>query len=126
MADFGKEGPREQHNYGSGAFIGRDMHGDIRYEMLDPKTKDRAGEAIQGCSRLADLLKRLSVMVSSPRMSSLRFKVRSETSMRMLPWRSGLRGRTSTRMLPSRLEYAGRNINEDVANTILPGRRDPK
>ena len=39
MTDSGKEGPREQHNHGSGPFIGQDNDGEIRYETLDPKTK---------------------------------------------------------------------------------------
>jgi hypothetical protein len=103
VVDSEKEGPREQRNYGSGPFIGRDNYGPIRYEMLDPKTKAMIAKLSEDAPGLADLLRRaLSEGIISPDVADALM----------------LAVRNINEDVADALVFAGRNINEDVANTI--------
>ncbi|MFB7470376.1 hypothetical protein [Kitasatospora sp. NPDC056184] len=91
MKDTGSE-PRphitEQHNYGAGAFVGGDNHGEIRIEAVDGKTKALLGKISKDSPALAELLREaLDDGVISP----------------------------DTALL---LAMASRHINEDVAHTL--------
>jgi methyl-accepting chemotaxis protein len=88
MTSLGVEGPREQHNHGSGPFIGRDNYGQIRFETLDPKTKVLLAKLSEQAPALAGLLtKALKDGIISPDTAAA-------------------------------LERAVRNINEDVAHAL--------
>lgn len=104
MDDSGKEGPREQHNYGSGLLIGRDNHGDIRYEMLDRKTKAMLAKLSTDAPALANLLT-----------EALRDGVISSDAIESL-W---LAGTNINEDVAESLWLAGTNINNGVAEKIL-------
>ena len=89
VIDSGNKGPREQHNYGAGTFIGRDNYGDVRYEMLDPKTKAVLAKLSKDAPDLAMLL------------------------------RKALRDGVISPDVVAALESAVRNINQDVADALL-------
>jgi hypothetical protein len=103
VAHFGKEDPREQHNYGSGTFIGGNMHGDIRFETLDPKTKSVLEKLSKDAPGLAELME-----------EALRDGVISPDAVAAL--QSAVRNINED--VASALLYAGRNINEDVAESL--------
>lgn len=104
MTDSGKEGPREQHNHGSGPFIGRDNYGEIRYETLDPKTKAVLAKLSKDAPPLAKLLtKALRDGVISPDVVTA-----LESAVRNI-----------NEDVAEALLIAGKNINEDVADKIF-------
>ena len=119
MADSGTEGPREQHNHGPGPFIGRDNYGDIRYEMLDLKTKAAMERLSKDAPGLANLLTKAlrDGIISPDTVAALESAVRNineDVASALL-----LAGKNINEDVASSLEYAGRNINENVANKIF-------
>jgi hypothetical protein len=93
----------EQHNHGSGPFIGRDNYGSIRYEALDAKTRAVIAKLSKDAPALASLLeKALRDGVISPRA--------------VLALESAVRNINED--VANSLMLAGRNINEDVANSL--------
>jgi len=83
----------EQHNHGSGAFVGGDNHGEIRVEMLDGKTKAYLRQMSKDAPGLARLL------------------------------RKALREGTISPDVADALVMAARNINEDVAHALWDASR---
>jgi hypothetical protein len=119
MDDFGNGGPHEQHNHGSGPFIGRDNYGDIRYEMVDPKTKTALAKLSKDAPDLAKLLRKAlrDGVISPESVAALESAVRNinedvADSLR-------LAGQNINEDVADSLRFAGQNINEDVANKIL-------
>ena len=103
MADFRNEGPREQHNYGSGPFIGGNNYAPIRYETLDPKTRMALAKLSTDAPELAELLKR-----------SFREGIISPDIVDALV--SAVRNINED--VAESLRFAGQNINEDVAESL--------
>ncbi|MER7662814.1 hypothetical protein [Streptomyces sp. NPDC096193] len=83
----------EQHNHGSGAFVGRDNNGVIRIEALDAKTKAYLGHISKDAPALGALL------------------------------RKSLREGTISPDTASQLMMAARSINEDVARSLWEASR---
>ena len=119
VADFGNEGPREQHNHGSGPFIGRDNYGSMRYELLDPKTRIVLAKLSTDAPDLAKLLATAlrDGVISPDIVAALESAVRNinEDVAESLM----LAGRNINEDVAESLMFAGRNINEDVANKLL-------
>ncbi len=104
MAKSGNESLREQHNHGSGLLIGRDNYGEIRYEMLDPKTKTVLAKLSKDAPDLAKLLTRaLRDGIISPNVVAA-----LESAVRNI-----------NEDVATALMLAGQNINKDVADEIL-------
>ncbi|MER6101123.1 hypothetical protein ABT115_01935 [Streptomyces sp. NPDC001832] len=94
---------REQHNHGSGTFIGGDNHGGIHFEMLDANTKSLLVKMTKQSPPLARLLTRaLEDGVISPDIVDSLAKA----------------ARSINEDVAQQLEYAARNINEDVAGIL--------
>ncbi|MGW3012038.1 hypothetical protein ACWC9R_24865 [Streptomyces sp. NPDC001219] len=83
----------EQHNHGSGAFVGGDNNGQIRIEMLDAKTKQYLGRMSKEAPGLAALL------------------------------RKALREGMISPDVANSLAMAARSINEDVAHALWDASR---
>ena len=104
MTDPGQDGPREQHNYGSGTFIGRDNYAPIRYELLDPRTKSTLAKLSRAAPELSEILKRaLTEGVISP--DAVVALQRAVQNINM--------------DVAEALLVAGRNINQDVADALM-------
>ena len=119
MTDFGDESYREQHNHGSGTFIGRDNFGNIRYELLDPKTRIILAKLSTDAPSLAKLLTTAlrDGVISPDAVAALESAVRNinedvADSLR-------LAGQNINEDVAASLRLAGQNINEDVANKFL-------
>ncbi len=121
MANSGKEGPREQHNHGPGPLIGRDNYGDIRYEMLDPKTKTALAKLSKDAPGLAKLLTQAlhDGIISPDAVAALESAVRNinEDVAEALM----IAGKNINEDVAESLWFAGKNINKDVADNILRG-----
>ncbi|KUN94079.1 hypothetical protein [Streptomyces caeruleatus] len=98
------EGAHEQHNHGSGTFIGRDNYGDVHNEMVDPKTKALLAKMTVQAPSLAKLLDQ-----------ALRDGVISPDTVNAL----ARAARNINEDVASALREAGRNINEDVARSLM-------
>jgi hypothetical protein len=116
VADPENEGPREQHNHGSGTFVGRDNYGDIRYEMLDLRTKTALAKLSKDAPDLAKLLRTAlrDGVISPDIVAALESAVRNinEDVAESLM----IAGRNINEDVAESLRLAGQNINEDVAN----------
>jgi hypothetical protein len=118
VADFRNEGPREQHNYGSGPFIGGNNYAPIRYETLDPKTRMALAKLSTDAPELAELLKRSfrEGIISPDIVDALVSAVRNinedvAESLRFA-------GQNINEDVAESLRFAGQNINEDVAESL--------
>ncbi|MES9588714.1 hypothetical protein ABWK57_07580 [Streptomyces sp. NPDC094045] len=102
-SDSGQDSRREQHNHGSGTFIGGDNHGGIHFEMLDANTKALLVKMTKQSPSLARLLTRAleDGVISPDIVDSLARAARSINED-----------------VAQQLEYAARNINEDVAGLL--------
>ncbi|WP_152627925.1 hypothetical protein [Streptacidiphilus neutrinimicus] len=94
---------REQHNHGSGAFVGGNNYGSIRYEAVDPRTKALLAKMTITAPSLANLLRK-----------ALRDGVISPNAVGALERAA----RNINEDVAASLMFAGRNINEDVAETL--------
>jgi hypothetical protein len=104
VTDSGQDGPRDQHNYGSGTFIGRDNYAPIRYELLDPRTKSTLAKLSRAAPELSEILKRaLTEGVISP--DAVVALQRAVQNINM--------------DVAEALLVAGRNINQDVADALM-------
>jgi hypothetical protein len=119
VVESGNEGPHEQHNHGSGPFIGRDNFGNIRYELLDPKTKIVLAKLSTDAPALAKLLTTAlrDGVISPDVVAALESAVRNinedvASSLR-------LAGQNINEDVAWSLRRAGENINEDVADKLL-------
>jgi hypothetical protein len=112
-------GPREQHNHGSGPFIGRDNYGDICYEMLDPKTKSVLAKLATDAPALAKLLtKALRDGVISPNLiEALESAVRNINED--VAYSLQLAGKNINADVAYSLQLAAQGINSDVADKLL-------
>jgi len=102
--DSGQDGPSEQHNYGSGTFIGRDNYAPIRYELLDPRTKSTLAKLSRAAPELAGILKRALTegIISPDAVIALQLAVHNINMD-----------------VAEALLMAGRNINQDVADVLM-------
>ena len=112
MDNFGKNGSREQHNHGSGLFIGGDNYGGIRYETLDPKAK-------AALTKLSELLPQaLRDGIISPDVVAA-LQNAAENINEDVAEALWLAGRNINEDVAETLWLAGQNINKDVADNIL-------
>lgn len=108
MVDSRIRAPSEQHNHGSGTFIGRDNYGDVRYELVDPKTKLVLDRLSKDTPALAGLMT-----------TALRDGVISPDAVAAL--QSAVRNINED--VAHALWVAGQNINEDVAHSLWQASR---
>jgi hypothetical protein len=110
MAD---SGPGEQHNHGSGTFVGRDNRGIIVHnETLDQKTKTTM-------ERLAALLREtLHIGFISPDVAEA-LKLVVQNINEDVADQLWFAGRNINENVAELLWQAGRNINENVANKFV-------
>ena len=118
MVDSGRDGPRQQNNYGPGPFIGGDMRGDIRFEALDPKTKTVLAKLSKDAPDLAKLLRKaLRDGVISPdvvaALQSAVQNINEDVASALM-----FAAQNINEDVANSLWYAGKNINADVANQI--------
>lgn len=109
----------EQHNHGSGAFVGGDNHGTIKIETLDPKTKALLGRMHKQFPDLARLLKRslLTGVISEDTASALSLAARSiNEDVAHTIWQAAQRLNEDVAGLLTR---ASHSINEDVASQMM-------
>jgi hypothetical protein len=119
MINPGQYGPHEQHNSGSGIFIGRDNHGLIRNELLDPKTKTMLAKLSKDAPELASILKKAlrDGVISPDAVAALESAVRSinmDVAEALL-----LAGGNINEDVADQLMYAGRNINTEVVDKFV-------
>jgi hypothetical protein len=103
MDEPARESERQQHNHGSGTFIGGNNYGGVRYEMLDPKTKATFDKLSKDAPDLAKVLKKAirDGVISPDVVAALQSAVRNINED-----------------VAESLAYAARNINEDVASEL--------
>ncbi|MEV0012284.1 hypothetical protein [Streptomyces sp. NPDC047973] len=99
----------EQHNHGSGAFVGRDNHGEIRVEMLDGQTKAYLREMSKAAPGLAELLRK-----------AVRDGAISPDTANAL----AMAARNINEDVADALRYAARSINPDVAQLLSDASRN--
>ena len=103
----------DQHNYGSGTFIGRDNYGSVRYELLDPSTRTTLANLSKDAPELASILIRLSgwdyFAVCCRRASKCGPKYQRGCLPTHLTCRPDI-----NEDVANSLEFAGRNINEKL------------
>ncbi|MDX2693719.1 hypothetical protein PV416_09950 [Streptomyces ipomoeae] len=103
-SDSEEIGRREQHNHGSGTFIGGDNHGGIHFEMVDAKTKALLAMMAKQSPALARLLRRAleDGVISPDTVDSL-----------------ARAARNINEDVANQLRHAAQNINEDVAHSLM-------
>ncbi|MFI7690736.1 hypothetical protein ACIBQ6_16820 [Nonomuraea sp. NPDC049655] len=109
--------PVEQHNHGSGTFIGRNNYGTIN--AIDPATQAILEKLSQQAPALARLLRKAlrDGVVSPDVVSALEYAARNineDVAHALL-----IAGKNINEDVAYSLRIAGDNINEDVARTLL-------
>ncbi|MGP3635963.1 hypothetical protein ACTU45_21830 [Streptomyces sp. 24-1644] len=128
MTDEESGGPErkivEQHNHGSGAFVGRDNHGEIRVEMLDAQTKAYLREMSKEAPGLARLLRKAvrDGAISPDIADALAMAARSINEDVANALRDA--SRSINPDVAHLLSAAGSNINEDVARRVAQAAED--
>ncbi|MFJ2861597.1 hypothetical protein [Kitasatospora sp. NPDC087314] len=98
-----------QNNYGNGAFIGGDQHGDINiHHEIDPKTKATLAKLGKSAPRLSQMLE-----------NALRDGIISPDTASQL----SVAARSINEDVADRLTYASHRINEDVAGLLTHASR---
>ncbi|MCX5410752.1 hypothetical protein [Streptomyces sp. NBC_00059] len=128
MTDEESGGPEReiiaQHNHGSGAFVGRDNHGEIHVEMLDAQTKAYLREMSKEAPGLARLLRKAvrDGAISPDTADALALAARSINEDVANALRDA--SRSINPDVAHLLSDAGRNINEDVARRVSQAAED--
>jgi len=117
VGDFGEQNVREQHNYGSGTFVGRDNY-NIHNQVLDSRTREVLSKLSEDAPSLASLLRRsLQEGFISPDIAmALQMAVRNineDVADALL-----FAGQNINKDVAWSLQEAGMNINKEVANGI--------